>query len=376
MKAAETGNIAAWLTLHLASGLGPATCFRLLEHFGSPEALLRAPVDALDAVAGIRTTAAAALAPALRPELENRAANELEQCRTRQIRIIPFDHQHYPARLRNIPTPPLLLYVLGDPAHLALPGIALVGSRAATAYGRKVAAGMSSGLAREGFTIISGLALGIDTVAHRAALDAGAVTIGVLACGLDTIYPPSNRQLFQEISEHGALVSEYPLGTRPDSFRFPNRNRIISGLSLGVVVVEATKNSGSLITAEHALEQNREVFAIPGQIDSVKSAGSHRLLQQGAKLVLSVADIIEELPGSARPVGGQEPAGPVGASRRPEQLTPDEMKLLGVLEVYPQHIDDIADSTALPPQRVNELLLMLELKGAVESLPGNCYKRV
>jgi DNA processing protein len=219
------------------------------------------------------------------------------------------------------------------------------------------------------------MALGIDTAAHKGALAAGGRTIAVLGCGLDIIYPPSNHKLYRDIASSGAVVTEYPLGTMPDNFRFPARNRIISGLSLGVVVVEAANRSGSLITASHALEQGREVFAVPGRIDSVKSAGTHTLLQQGAKLVHSVNDIVEELSYPGSQVHG-EGTGHENTKQRPfEQLNQEEAALFKCLEEYPRTIDEIVRESGLTPQKTNELLLLLELKGLVESLPGKSYQK-
>jgi DNA processing protein len=219
------------------------------------------------------------------------------------------------------------------------------------------------------------MALGVDTAAHKGTLAAEGRTIAVLGCGLDIIYPPGNHMLYKDIALSGAVVSEYPLGTLPDNFRFPARNRIISGLSLGVVVVEAANRSGSLITASHALEQGREVFAVPGRIDSVKSAGTHTLLQQGAKLVHSVNDIAEEFL-HATPLENQVDTGNGGREQEFfAQLNQEEKALLACLEVYPRTIDEIVRESGFAPQKANELLLLLELKGMVHPLPGKCYQR-
>ncbi|MDX1776326.1 MAG: DNA-processing protein DprA, partial [Desulfobulbales bacterium] len=285
------------------------------------------------------------------------------------------DDPLYPFLLKNIHDPPLVLYVLGDPELLTGRGVAIVGSRAATHYGRSIAEKMAAGLSRQGLTIISGMALGIDTAAHAGTLAAQGKTIAVLGCGLDIIYPPSNRKLYRDIASSGAVVSEYPLGTIPDNFRFPARNRIISGLSLGVVVVEAAKRSGSLITASHALEQGREVFAVPGRIDSAKSAGAHSLLQQGAKLVHSVNDIVEEFCCAGSPENhddkGDDPVEPDFH----DQLNDEEAVLFTCLDVYPMTIDEIVRQSGYTPQKTNELLLLLEIKGMVQTLPGNRYQR-
>jgi DNA processing protein len=327
------------------------------------------------AASRVRQKAIAALCGSGKEELVVAARQELQRAAELGIKIISIDDPRYPALLKNIHDPPNVLYVLGKPEVLDCRAIAMVGSRAATHYGRSVAGQLAEGLVKQGFTIISGLALGIDTESHKGALAARGRTIAVLGCGLDVIYPPSNHLLYKQIIESGAVVSEYPLGTEPDNFRFPARNRIISGLSLGVVVVEATKRSGSLITANHALEQGREIFAVPGRIDSVKSTGSHALLQEGAKLVLNINDIIEEL----APAMQTQPGGGLSRTAKDppsvEGLSPEEEKIYGFLDVYPSSIDEIVRQSGFAPQKASELLLLLELKGVIESLPGKSYQK-
>ena len=369
-------HIEAWLTLHLAPSLGSTSCRKLVEHFGSPERVLSATASQLkEAASRVRQKAIAALCGDSKEGLGLAARQELERAEELGIEFFTIDDPRYPVLLKNIHDPPIVLYVLGNTEALEDRCIAMVGSRAATHYGREVAGQLAEGLTRQGFTIVSGMALGIDTESHKGALAAGGRTIAVLGCGLDVIYPPSNHLLYKQISESGAVVSEYPLGTEPDNFRFPARNRIISGLSLGVVVVEATKRSGSLITANHALEQGREIFAVPGRIDSVKSAGSHALLQEGAKLVLNINDITEELAPTMQiqPAAGLSQAAKNSASM--EGLSPEEEKIYGFLEVYPSSIDEIIRQSGFTPQKANELLLMMELKGIVESLPGKSYRK-
>ena len=364
-----------WLTLHLAPGLGAASIRRLIEHFGGPGSVLRASAGALAQVRGLRREALAALRAISKDDIASRAAAELEKISQYNIDLITWDDDRYPDLLRTIHNPPMVLYLKGSVAALHSPGVGMVGSRAATDYGKEIAHTFGRALAGRGFAIISGLALGIDTAAHKGAMAAGGRTIAVLGCGLDKEYPPENRKLYSEIPAAGALISEYPLGTPPDSFRFPARNRIISGLALGVVVVEASKRSGSLITAQHALEQGREVFAIPGRVDSVKSAGTHFLLQQGAKLVHRIDDIIEELPVTAA-AGHMAP--PLADAQNMSVstsagLTGDEALLFSCLDVYPKNIDDLARAANLSPQKASELLLLLELKGVIKALPGKCY---
>jgi DNA processing protein len=371
----DRGHLLDWLTLHLAPGLGATSCRRLVDHFGGPGSVLAAPAAKLAQVPGLRREAVAAHAAIRTDGIAAQAAVELERTTRLGIELVTWDDDRYPDLLRTIHNPPMVLYIKGSVAALKAPGLGMVGSRAATDYGREIAHRFARSLAQHGFTIISGLALGIDAAAHEGAIAAGGATVAILGCGLDREYPPENKELCREIAACGALISEYPLGTSPDSFRFPARNRIISGLALGVVVVEASKRSGSLITAQHALEQGREVFAVPGRIDSIKSAGSHWLLQQGAKLVHSIADIMEELPG--RRVEGHQIAAPTDvfgtAVSVPVGLTNEEMLLFSCLDVYPKNIDDIARAANLVPQKASELLLLLELKGVIKALPGKCY---
>lgn len=370
----DSGELLDWLTLSFVPGLGPSGGRRLVEHFGSPGRALAASAAELQQVARGRPGWAKNFA-AQRRRTEDRAAAELTACGRAGVAILPLTDPAYPELLKHIPDPPLLLFVKGVAAVLNAPAVAIVGSRASSSYGRRVAAQFGTALAEHGLVVTSGLALGIDSEAHAGALAAaGGRTVAVLGCGLDQIYPRENLQFFRKIPDSGALVSEYPLGTRPESFRFPARNRIISGLSLGVVVVEATRRSGSLITARHALEQGREVFAVPGQVDSIKSAGAHGLLQEGAKLVQSVADILEELPLAAIQTGN-EPGG--RKETAPDHaLGSEEATLFGLLEVYPRHVDDLVHLSGLSAQRVSEFLLLLELKGLVESQPGNLFRRL
>jgi DNA processing protein len=372
---ATSNHLQDWLTLHLAPGLGAASIRRLVEHFGGPGPVLRASAGELARVHGLRRDTLAALHGINRDDIASKAAAELDKINQYNVELITWDDDRYPDLLRAIHNPPMVLYLKGSVAALQAPGLGMVGSRAATEYGKEIAHSFGRALAGRGFAIISGLALGIDAAAHQGALAAGGSTIAVLGCGLDKEYPPENRKLYSDIPAAGALITEYPLGTPPDSFRFPARNRIISGLALGVVVVEASKRSGSLITAQHALEQGREVFAIPGRVDSVKSAGTHFLVQQGAKLVHTVDDILEELPMAT--CAGHGAAGamtaPQGRSAEAAALTGDEALLYSFLDVYPKNIDDLARAANLIPQRASEILLLLELKGIIKALPGKCY---
>jgi DNA processing protein len=371
----KSKHLQSWLALHLIPGMGPVTCHKLVAHFGSPGMILSAGINDLSSISRLRPESLAALTDRGRQNLKALANDEIEKAAAKHISIIAYDDPLYPPLLKNIHDPPVVLYLRGNPAVLNCQGVGMVGSRAATHYGKSIAEQLASSLVRKDFTIISGMALGIDGAAHKGAMAAEGRTIAVLGCGIDIIYPPGNHKLYQDIVASGAVVSEYPLGTMPENFRFPARNRIISGLSLGVVVVEAANRSGSLITARHALEQGREVFAVPGRIDSVKSAGTHTLLQQGAKLVHSVNDIVEEFQYTV----DRENQVDHGSEKKGQailgQLNREESSLLACLDVYPRTIDEIVRESGLSPQKTNELLLFLELKGIVESLPGKSYQK-
>ncbi|MDH4320613.1 MAG: DNA-processing protein DprA [Desulfobulbaceae bacterium] len=359
-----------WLRLSLTPGLGAAGCRRLVEHFGTPGRVLAAPPAELARVGGIRKTSLNGIGA---PEIARAAETALQRTHNAGQTLLCWDDPGYPEQLRTIHDPPVLLYLKGAPAVLNNSGIAVVGARAASTYGLQMAGRFARDLALRGLTIISGLALGIDSNAHAGALAAAGKTVAVLGCGLDIVYPARNRKLFEEIAATGALVSEYPPGTPPDSFRFPARNRIISGLALGVLVVEAAKHSGSLITAQLALEQGREVFAMPGRIDSGKSEGTHRLLQDGAKLVHSVDDILAELQAftAAAPTNAQQTTPAAGLA----DLDQASQALLATLDVYPKNIDDLIVATGLAARVVNEKLVLLELADLIEVLPGKLYQR-
>ena len=356
-----------WLTLVLIPGLGPATIKKLVERFGSARQILTASRKVLEECTFLRKDSLAGLCA--QKTFAAAADQELRLAEKAGISLLCWDDPLFPPLLREINDPPPILYVLGSPQLLSGPGIAIVGARAASSYGLQVAERLAKELARHNLVITSGFAMGIDTAAHRGALAAGGNTIAVMGCGLDIIYPSQNKKLHEQIVGHGAIISEYPLGTLPEGFRFPARNRIISGLSLGVVVVEAAHRSGTLITAHQALEQGRDVFAIPGRIDSPKSEGCHRLIQEGAKLVHTGADVLEEL---SLPT-------PISASEEKPQappLPPEEEKVFSFLDVYPKNIEEIIRAAELPAHRISEILLCLELMGLVASLPGKQYQRL
>jgi DNA processing protein len=286
------------------------------------------------------------------------------------VRLVPFTDPEYPARLRAIADPPPLLYLRGELLDADERAVAIVGSRSASEYGLRVARNISRGLASLGFTVVSGMARGIDGAAHQAALDAGARTLAVLGCGVDRVYPPEHHGLSQRVSRQGALISEFALGTRPVAFNFPARNRLISGLSLGVVVVEATEKSGSLITAAFALEQNREVFAVPGEAGSSRSRGANRLIRQGAKLVESAEDVVEEI---APQLIRSHDAATAAPRRLPQQSSEDTRRIFDLLQERILQIDEVIETSGLSSAQVSQILLDLELQGFLRQLPGKRY---
>lgn len=362
---------AEWIQLSSIPGLGVTGAWRLLSHFKTPGRVLAATRKQLLAVEGIR-----------RQQLEGvlsntnstqQAKTELQRLQTFGGRAICYDEPLYPDNLKQLADPPLVLYTIGNPTLLSENSVAIVGSRAATAYGRRIAFHLGEGLVRCGLPVVSGMALGIDSQAHLGALSGSGSTIAVLGCGVDVVYPKQNSSLYRRIIEKGVVVSEYPLRTRPEGFRFPARNRIIAGLSGGVVVVEAAKKSGSLITAQIALDIGREVFAVPGQVDSFKSEGAHFLLQQGAKLVQNIEDITVELEHlSVRSPGEVDKlSDAVG-----EEIDPGAKELLQLIEPYPQQRDILIEKAGATAARVSELLLFLELEGLIEMLPGDQVRKL
>jgi DNA processing protein len=359
-----------WVSLRLVPGLGLSGFWRLIEHFQTPTEILRATGKELRQVRGLQERQISGLCSST--DLRERGRNELERLTAIGGLALSFQDQGYPPLLRQLIDPPPVIYVLGEKDFLCRPAVAIVGSRAATTYGRRTAFNLARNLAALPVTVISGLALGIDTESHKGALTGKGSTVGVLGCGLDVIYPRQNQSLYRQIAEGGALVTEYPLGTRPEGFRFPARNRIIAGLSKGVVVVEAAKRSGSLITAQIALDSGREVFAVPGQVDSFKSEGAHWLLQQGAKLVQRIEDIVVELNFDFS--SSEEDNSSKGDSNF--DIDPDALALLGCIEPYPQMRQSLSEQSGLSPARLSELLLFLELEGLIEMLPGDKLRKI
>lgn len=350
-----------WIGFNIVRGIGPAKVRALLDHFCDLRLAWEATADQLRA-AGLDSRALKSLL-AVREKLDLEA--EVARLARAGVRVVTWSSPDYPDRLRHIYHPPPVLYLRGSLAPADEWAVAVVGTRRATVYGKEATRRIAGELARAGVTVVSGLAKGIDTAAHRAALEAGGRTIAVLGCGVDVTYPAENRNLMQRILEQGAVISEYALGTPPESSNFPPRNRIISGLSLGVVVVEAAQRSGALITADFAAEQGREVFAVPGNMFNRTSKGCNRLIQQGAKLLLDVDDILEEL--NLTMVAQQLELKAIV----PENET--ESRLLKFLSGDPLHIDEIVRQAALPISEVSSTLALMELKGMVRQVGGMNY---
>jgi DNA processing protein len=365
------GEIADLVCLTMVPGVGPHTCRALLERFGTAAGVLEAPAATLRTVPGVGTKLAGRIAGARR-DLD--PAADLELCRKSDVRVIARGDPTYPRSLEEIPDPPCLLYCRGTLEASDPLAIALVGSRRCTPYGLRIAERLAAGLARVGLTVVSGLARGIDAAAHRGALKAGGRTLAVLANGLSQVYPPEHEELARAVAGSGALLSEMPMRQAPLAGLFPQRNRLISGLSLGVVVVEAAPRSGSLSTAHHAMEQNREVFAVPGPVDSLPSQGCHRLIRDGARLVETVDDILEELGPLVREVRAADDGPTV---RHPAELTlsDNERSLLGHLSDHPVAVDDLIALTRLTAAQVMATVSVLEMRRLVRRLPGPRFVR-
>lgn len=351
-----------WFALKSVPLIGSVTFCRLLHHFDTPKRVFNASAEELANVRGLSQVAAANI---LAHDYRDSAQRECEAVEQHGARIVDFLSEEYPKILLEIPDFPPYLYVRGSLKSVET-GIAVVGSRRASATGLSITERLARDLALNGVTVVSGLARGIDTAAHKGALKGGGRTVAVLGSGVDVLYPPENRKLFDEIAASGAIISEFPMGTAPLAENFPRRNRIISGLSRGTLVVEAVEKSGSLITAQYALEQGREVFAIPGNINYPGSRGPNRLIRDGATLVESAEDILAGL----APVTSRPQDAPTFPSF---SLTPQEASIYTLLAASPLHVDEITASCGLTAGEVSAMLLRLELKGAVIRLPGNHY---
>jgi DNA processing protein len=365
-----------WLALALTPGLGARMAGKLLRAMGSPDAIFSASLTELESY---RLPAAVAQAIHARQPL-SAAAKELSQAQAAGIRLLTWDEPDYPKRLREIYDPPPLLYVRGNIELLNRHLISIVGSRRPTPYGNQMAERLARDLADRGLVIVSGLARGIDSSAHKGALSsASGATIGVLGCGIDVIYPKENKKLFAEMEKRGAIISEFAMGTFPGPQNFPIRNRIISGMSVGTLVVEGAQYSGSLITARLAMEFGREVYGVPGNATQPTSFGPNQLIKQGAKLVTGWEDVIEELPTPIR--AELLPVETATSEQRAllveEGLTPPERALYALMsEDETRHVDELVEGSGLSSSEVLAALFDLELKGVIRQLPGKQFLKV
>jgi DNA processing protein len=358
------------LRLNLIPGVGPRIRQALLDAFGSAAAVLAARSEQLRQVPGVGPKLALSI---LEHRRSDAAERELARCREAGTRLILLEDPEYPPALATISDPPGVLYCQGTLEPRDRLAVAIVGSRRCTHYGRRQAERLAGALARAGVTIVSGLARGIDGVAHQAALAAGGRTIAVLGTGLAQIYPPEHAALAEQVAAQGALLTELPFDQQPLAGLFPQRNRIISGLSQGVIIVEASRTSGALHTARHASEQNREVFAVPGPMDSLASEGCHDLLRDGATLVRSVDDVLESL----GPLIVPAPHGETGEVHNPRELTlnDQELSVLKFVTTEPTHVDQVLSASELDTSRVLATLTVLEMKRMVRRLPGGYLVR-
>ncbi|MBI3377677.1 MAG: DNA-protecting protein DprA [Nitrospirae bacterium] len=352
-----------WIALSDVPDIGPVTARKLLAIYKKPEAVFKAPYKELANIRGI--------GPAKAKNIKGysewgKIDVQLKKLDAGGIKIVTFSNKDYPETLKNIVDAPIVLYIKGTIQKEDRYAVAIVGSRKYSSYGKLAAEKLSSELSSMGFTIVSGMARGIDTLAHTAAINSGGRSIAVLGSGIDVPYPPENRGLMEKLAASGYVISEFPPGTSPERENFPKRNRIISGLSLGVLVVEATADSGSLITASCALEQGKEIFAVPGNINSVNSNGTNELIKKGAKLAQSAEDVIEELAPVLK-----------GYIRTREkaniELPVEEKRLCDIMTAEPKHVDMLSRESKMPAQKVLGILLSLELKGIVKQAEGKKF---
>jgi len=353
-----------WVGFTLIKGIGAVRLQALIHHFGDLESAWRAaPADLAEAGLGAKV---------IERVIQAREKMDLEkiweQIARQGIQILTWEDEAYPSRLKEIDQPPPVLYVRGEYLPEDAFAVALVGTRRVTPYGRQITEEIAAFLAANGMTVISGLARGVDAIAHTAALKAGGRTLGILGSGVDRIYPPEHRALAEQMMERGAIISDYAPGTPPEASNFPPRNRIISGLSLAVVVIEAGETSGALITAEFAAEQGREVFAVPGSILAPQSKGTNKLIQQGALPLLNASDLMQAL--NLTRVGEQK------AARKALPADAVEAQLLAVLGEQPVHVDELRNQTGLPIEKVSATLTLMELKGMVRQVGGMHYVSV
>jgi DNA processing protein len=360
-----------WVALNAIKGLGPVTFKRLLDEFGSPDAIVTQKQSSLMRVAGVTREVATAITGATTME---HAEEQIRRAQTSDVDILTLDDGRYPQLLRQIFAPPPVLFVKGTVDVFERHAFGVVGTRKATPYGERVTRDIAGQLSRKGIAVVSGLARGIDTFAHRAAIESGGHTIAVLGCGIDRVYPSQNKALFEQIPEKGVIVTEFPFGTPPEAFNFPRRNRIISGLSAGVLVVEAGKRSGALITVSYALQQGREVMAVPGEIYSSMSDGTFELIKNGAVPVKSADDIAAAIEVVRIPPVMESVPGP---TQPPIELLSDgERIVLQHLSDKPLRMDQIIEKTQKVVSELFDILLNLELKGMVRQIAGQQYVRL
>jgi len=371
MKASNDVELLDLIALNSTAQVGSITFKRLIEHFGTTRKIFEASIEELERVEGVGGITAGKIRNAYK---KNDPEKELKRADGLGIKVIPCTSEEFPAGFKKIHDPPILLYVRGEIRRGDALAVAIVGARRATFYGKQRSESLAYGLASAGFTVVSGLAAGIDTFAHKGVLEAKGRTIAVCGRGLADIYPPENRKLAEEIAASGALVSEFPLDFPPMAENFPRRNRLIAGLALGVVVVEAGLRSGSLITANWALEQGKEVFAVPGRVDSPTSRGCHRLIREGAKLVEDVGDIIDELGPLVEGIVFEDKE-EVAGIRWNIALSENERKVYEVLSSDEMDIEEIIRAAGLPANVVSGALSLLSLKRLAVRLAGQRYAR-
>ncbi|MDL1963235.1 MAG: DNA-processing protein DprA [Deltaproteobacteria bacterium] len=373
-------NLLPWFALKGVCGIGNYIFKRLFDRFGAPELVFEASQDDLLRIKGITPRIVSAINKRTIPESVKK---DFDLVMKKGYQIVTMSDPAYPSLLLQIPDPPPFLYVFGNLGN-SIKNIAVVGSRNATSYGISITKRLCEELSALDFTIVSGMAVGIDTAAHTGTLMAKGKTIAVLGSGLEKVYPHKNLKLSHKIAEQGAVISEFPLLEKPEPHNFPIRNRIISGISLGTVIVEATKKSGSLITARLASEQGREVFAVPGNINSFKSIGTHGLIKQGAKLVENTQDIVEELSHYLTTTNvlnnkvkhedkPEDKPEDKTDKLKPPSLPLEEKLVFDALDSYPVHIDDLVQKTSMKPGKLSGILLKLELEGIVHQAPGKLF---
>ena len=360
----EPSQVRWWFRLSKLE-LSPRRAIDLVARFGSPEAVFSASEKDLRSVESITDRAVTRVLSPEPPDLDK----DLDALESSDIEMFSVQDDDYPANLRQIHDPPVVLYVRGELREPDRFSVAIVGSRRASIYGKSMTERIAKDLCNRGICIVSGGARGIDAAAHKGALSCGGRTVAVLGCGIDIAYPSEHKELYAQIAESGAVVSEFPPGTRPDGWRFPARNRIISGLAGSVLVVQAPSDSGALITAKFAAEQGRSIYALPGNVDDIRNEGSHALIRDGAVLVTCAEDILSELG-----IGADQMRMPQ-LSLAFESLSPDERKLVEILSLQPKHVDQIIQESGFPVPQVSGMMTILEMKGIVKRVPGNAYVR-